>query len=246
MRACRSAQPRAERPRLAPLGSPIITGMPLGTASRERARLAPLGSHHEHRLHGFSRVRGAVPGRAAGSPSRAGGGDAARQAGRARARPLTAGGEEAGAGGGRAGAAAAVGEEAAVPRRAARARPGAGGGGGLRQDPARRGAGHAAARLPQRARLAPAQISRRGAHSVGHHPRRARDRRHPDADGRGHGHRRHALEEEAARRRAGDGRRAVRGAGQAGGRGADRGPGAAGSAHAARSRIRRRRPWRRC
>ena len=61
-----------------------------------------------------------------------------------------------------------------------------------------------AARLPQRARLAAAEVSRRGADPVGDHPRRARDRRDPDADGRGHGHRRHAAQARAAHRRVGD------------------------------------------
>ena len=74
-------------------------------------------------------------------------------------------------------------------RRAARAAARRGGGDRVREDPPARRARGADARLRQRARLAVAALSRGGAHSVGDRLGGRDDRRVPDADGRGHGHR---------------------------------------------------------
>ena len=88
-----------------------------------------------------------------------------------------------GTGGAHAGLHEGCGRHRSVPR------PGAGGGRGGRlwPDPGARGAGGAAARLLQPARLAAAAVAGRGPHPAGDHGRRRRHRRAGDADGRGAG-----------------------------------------------------------
>src|SRR3569623_99886 len=146
------------------------------------------GTDLARRLHGLSRVRRSVSARGRGRTRRRGGREPARYAGRPRRRAACAGGEGRGAGARPADHPAEVGAQrrarAGVARRACRCRDRR----RVRQDPAERRAGGAAARLHQRPRLAAAEVSRRRARAVGRDRRRGRDRCRDHAARRGHGH----------------------------------------------------------